>query len=106
VKRVKDQFIAMTRRALAQEDVHELIELLLKRETIRQTLVRHTSRTLRPEEAEMCLEYERRVGERLQMEFARLMEDMERLSRKTQAIRRYGPKFPFPNIPAFVEHDV
>jgi hypothetical protein len=105
VKNVKNAFIEMTRRALGEEDVRELIELLMKREAIRQKLVKDGTEGLTSEEARECLEYEELVGERLQKEFTKLMGNMEELSRKTKAIRRYEPKFPFPSMPAFVEHD-
>jgi hypothetical protein len=97
-----DEFIRLGIEALQENNVDNLIDALQKRKVAFDSLVKD-SRELSKAELLECRDRETELLARLQKERAKLLKEMDDLSRSRKAVRRYRPKFPLPPAPAFFD---
>jgi hypothetical protein len=97
-----ERFVALTEKALTEEDSGCFLEDLLERDGLMRELV-EKGPVLSPEEAGICLFHENKVLARLEDERTKLLKDMEDLSINRRAVTAYVPKFPFPSMPVFFD---
>ncbi len=99
---LKKAHAALTDRALPEEDTDKFIECLLERGPYSMDLINHRVRLDEQEAAEM-LEKELKILEKLKEERARLLNEMDQLSKTRKAVRGYSPAFPFPSMPIYFD---
>lgn len=97
-----DEYKSLTLKALEVDDDNTFIEVLLKRDGVIKKMVKGNIE-LNEEEIEYLKTLEERVYERLEKTMKETLENIDNLSEKKRAIKKYTPKFPFPPMPAFFE---
>jgi hypothetical protein len=99
---LKRFYISLTRKALPEKDAVKFIEYLKEREPYSMDLINHRVK-LDKEEAFDMLNWEAQVLERLKEERAKVLKEMEKLSKSRKGARTYTSQFPFPPIPVFFD---
>jgi len=96
------KFSELSDRGLGEEKSDKFIELLVEREPYAMDLINHQIR-LDEEQAKVLLEKETKILERLKEEKARVLKEMDQVSRTRKAAKEYGAVFPFPSMPVFFD---
>jgi len=96
------KFNELTDKGLGEQKSEKFIELLLEREPYAMDLINHRVKLDR-EKAQEFIEKETKVLERLKEEKARVLKQMDQLSKTRKANRQYRSIFPFPQVPVFVD---
>ena len=102
IDELKNTYKILTGKALPEKDVDRFIEYLKEREPYSMDLINHRV-PLGKEEAVEMLEKEAQVLDRLKQERAKLLKEMEKLSKTRSGARAYSPQFPFPPMPVFFD---
>jgi hypothetical protein len=102
IEELKGTFVDLTDKALPEEDGDRFIECLVKREPYSMDLINHRVE-LNEEEVQRMLDKETKILERLKEERAKLLNEMDRLSKNRRLAKSYSPTFPFPSIPVFFD---
>jgi len=97
-----EKFHELTDKGLGEMKSEKFLELLLEREPYAMDLINHRIK-LDKEKARDFLERETKVLERLKEEKARVLKEMDQLSKTRKATRQYRSIFPFPQVPVFVD---
>jgi hypothetical protein len=97
-----DEVVQLGMEALQESDLDSMIDVLEKRKGLLGNLI-SGDRELTEAKLQECLDTEIRLLDRLERERARLLKEMDDLSRSRKAMRKYSPKFPLPPIPAFLD---
>ncbi len=102
IDELKNEYKALTGKALPEKDVDRFIEYLKTREPYSMDLINHRV-PLEKGEADSMLENETKILERLKEERAKVLKEMERLSKSRRGAKTYASKFPFPSMPVFLD---
>ena len=97
-----EKFSELSDKGLGEEKSDKFIELLLEREPYAMDLINHGIKLDR-EKAKDFLEKETKILKRLKEEKARVLKEMDQLSKTRKADRQYRSIFPFPQVPVFVD---
>ncbi|HEY3278774.1 MAG TPA: hypothetical protein VGJ94_19335 [Syntrophorhabdaceae bacterium] len=102
IEDLKESHVCLTEKALPEKDVSTFIERLKEREPYSMDLINHRV-ALEPDEALEMLHKEDEVLKRLKEERAKVLKEMEKLSKSRKGARTYGSQFPFPPMPVFFD---
>ena len=99
--REREDFIALTKVALKEEDPDKFVEYLMKRDTYIGSLLKSDPEMF-GDMAKECLLREALILGRLENERKETIEKMDRLSKNWKAVRKYAAQFPLLPTPSFL----
>jgi Skp family chaperone for outer membrane proteins len=95
-------FAALSDRALSNKDVDGFIELLEKREMMKD-IFRRQSRNMNRQELFKQLEKERAIARRLRKESEKVLFEMDSVAKTTKVQKKYCSRFSPARIPVFID---
>jgi hypothetical protein len=96
--------IEITVQAIEEADVDRFVELLMERNRTIESRLRSGVK-LDPSEAEVLYHKEDQILKRLKEERTKVLIDMESLSGKGKAAKKYSSKFSLPPMPVFFDRN-
>lgn len=97
-----EDFALLSRKALSEEDVDVLIELLGKRKNLKKALL-GLGQGLCSEELREYIATEKAISRRLRQEKEKVLHEMDTLSKAMKVQKKYVPRASVPHMPVFFD---